>query len=106
MHEAVLGLPRTRSELRRHRERVLDSRLGIVVLKIVDELFSAHGTLWREATVVEKASHIAVRCRIDIDRERGKWIQSSVFEGVVFDGIVVFRVVYDSGWYVVSELLY
>ena len=97
--ETVRGLPRTRGHLGSQREGVLAARLGIVVLEIVDELFDANGVLRRTLSHLKKASHVAVGRGVDVDRECREWVQSSVLERLVVDGVVVLGVVDDGGTY-------
>ena len=62
-------VPRARSDLGRHGERVAARGAAVVVAEVVDEFFDANGVGRRGGAIGEEAAHVAVRRGVDIDGE-------------------------------------
>ena len=73
--QAMVGVPGTARHLDVDRERILTRGRRVVVGKIVQQLLDPDRVLGRAHPLLEKAAHVGVARRVDVDRERrsGSW---------------------------------
>ncbi len=81
----MIGVPRRRGELGRHRERLGPRGLRVVVAEIVDHLLDADGVLGRQMPLGHEPPHVGIGRGVDVDREGGERAPGRRLPGVVVD---------------------
>ncbi len=93
MQQVPLGMPRRRGDLGENMEGPLFiCRSRVVVRKVVDQFLGAHRITHGHPPGFQKAAHIRIRTRIDIDAEGRDRMFSHPFDRVVVKMSIVFAI--------------
>ena len=98
-HQLVDGVPRCRPHLGIDTEGFLSVRGRVVVVKIIEHLFNAHGIFGRALAIVYKPAHIAVGGGIHIYGKGGQRYLQGIMKNIVVDGGILFGI---PGWVILT----